>query len=109
MHWKIKRKLSGATKLYLVEPENDKATELKVQLYGEYVSFQLNLPFPRKVDYRSLEYGGFNYDPIIDTPITHYSKKSVIRNLENSKGYRSNDSDTIDSLIDLIKHMSDYI
>ncbi|WP_177735199.1 hypothetical protein [Flavobacterium inviolabile] len=108
MHWTIKRKLATATKLYLVEPEDNKAIEIKIQLpTGEYVEIELNHPFPKNVYYKSLANGGFNYDPIIDMPITHYSKRNTLRNLRNSIAYRSNNSDTIDKLINLVNTMSD--
>lgn len=110
MHWTIKRKLTRAIKLYLVEPEDNKAIEIKIQLPdGEYIEIELNHPFPKKVQYKSLSNGGFNYDPTIDMSITHYSKKHTLRNLKNSIGYRNNSKDTIDKLTDLINIMSDYI
>lgn len=110
MHWTIKRKLTRAIKLYLVEPEDDKAIEIKIQLpYGEYIEIELNHPFPKRVEYKSLSNGGFNYDPTTDMSITHYSKKHTLRNLKNSIGYRNNSKDTIDKLTDLINIMSDYI
>lgn len=108
MHWKTKRKLTRAIKLYLVEPEENKAIEIKIQLpEGEYLEIELNHPFPKSVQYKSLANGGFNYDPIIDMPITHYSKRNILRNLKNSIAYRSNNSDTIDKLIGLVNTMSD--
>src|SRR3989338_2784552 len=106
MHPKTKQKLLHAIKLYTVEPESGKAYEVKIQLpYGEYVEIELNQPFPKKVVYKSLEHGGFNYDPIIDTPITHNPRKKVIEILKNSIGYRHNDTETINRLISLIEEM----
>lgn len=109
MHYKTREKLKKANKLYTVEPEDAKAIEIKVQLpSNEYVRFFLNEPFPSKVYYHRLEHGGFNYDPQIDTPITRYSGKETVRILKNSIGYRSNNTDTIDKLIEVIKDMEFY-
>ena len=109
MHWKTKRRLSEATKLYTVEPEVDKVYEVKIKLLKmDYVCIYLNEPFPKKVEYRSL-YGGFNYDPLKDIPITHNSRKEVIRILKNSIGFRNNNADTINKLITLIETMDYYI
>lgn len=106
MHYKTKNKLLTATKIYTVEPERGKATEIKIQLpEREYVQFDLNLPIPKTVIYISLEYGGFNYDPLIDTQIIHNSAKVTIKILRNSIGYRSNDIGTINELIALIESM----
>ena len=110
MHYKSKIKLRAATKLYTIEPEEDKATILRIQLpTREYVEVRLNLPFPKTVSYISLAHGGFNYDPIQDTPITHNPSYEVIRILQNSINYRSNNTDTINKLILLIGEMSPYI
>lgn len=110
MHYKTKQKLSTATKLYAVVREGEYTTEIKIQLpYGNYVSIFLNEPKNQKIVYRELKYGGFNYDPTKDTPIYHYRKKQIIKILQNSKNYRSNDSETIDMLIELLGLMSDYI
>ena len=110
MHHKTKKKLLEATKLYLVEPEDNKTIEIKIQLpYSEYVSIFLHEPINQKVIYRSLNHGGFNYDPTKDTPITKYRKKQIIKILENSIDYRSNSTDTINLMIDLVNSMNDYI
>lgn len=106
MHWKTKQRLRTAAKLYTIEPEIDKAYEIKMQLPTmEYVCIYLNEPFSQKVQYRSLSNGGFNYDPLKDTPITHNPKNEVIRILKNSVGFRSNNANTIEKLIELIKPM----
>lgn len=110
MHYKTKSKLKAATKLYIIEPEDGLAVEVKVQLPNfEYIEFELNQPFPTKVVYKNLAHGGFNYNPDIDTPITHYPKKRVLIILKNSIGYRNNNEDTIDKLIELINEMAHYI
>lgn len=110
MHWKTRNKLSKATKLYTLEPEEDKTHEIRIQLSpSEYVCIYLNEPFPKKVEYRSLKHGGFNYDPTKDIPITRYSKNQVVRILENSINFRNNDSLTINKLIALIDTMDEYI
>lgn len=110
MHYKVRNKLKAATKLYTVEPEIDKATQVRIQLPSrEYVQIDLNQPFPYSVNYISLEYGGFNYDPLVDTPITHNSAKETKRILTNSRNFRNNNSDTIDKLIELINEMTSYI
>ncbi len=109
MHYKTKNKLITATKIYTVEPESDKATEIKIQLPDhEYVQFDLNLPIPKTVIYISLSHGGFNYDPVYDTPIVNNSAKETIKILRNSIGYRSNNSGTINELIALIESMTLY-
>lgn len=109
MHYKTKNKLKTATKIYTTEPEISKAVEIRIQLpENEYVQFNLNLPIPKKVIYISLSYGGFNYNPAIDTPITRYSPKETIKILQNSIGYRSNDSNTINELMALIESMDLY-
>jgi len=109
MHYRTKNKLKTATKLYTVEPERDKTTEIKIQLPAmEYVHFDLNLPIPKTVIYNSLSYGGFNYDPAIDTQIVHNSAKETIKILRNTIGYRSNDGKTINELIALIETMPLY-
>ncbi len=106
MHNQTRNKLKTAKQLYTVEPEPDKAIRINVQLpKNEYVEFYLNEPFPSKVQYRSLEYGGLNYNPPTDTPIIIYTKKDTIRILKNSIGYRSNNTDTINKLIELIEEM----
>ncbi|MGL2965891.1 hypothetical protein [Flavobacterium sp. XGLA_31] len=110
MHPKTKEKLKRAIKLYTVEPEHGKAYEIKIQLpYGEYIEIELNQPFPKRVIYKSLEHGGFNYDPSKDTRITHNSRKHTIRILKNSIDFRHNNLDTINKLILLIEEMSEYI
>lgn len=110
MHYKSRNKLKSAIKLYTVEPEADRAIQVKIQLPSkEYVQFDLNLPFPNSVNYISLEYGGFNYDPLVDIPITHNSSKETNRILINSKNFRNNNNETIDKLIQLIKEMSPFI
>jgi len=110
MHHKVRKKLRTAKKLYSVEPESDKVVQLKIQLpTNEYVQIDLNQPFPQKVTYISLSYGGFNYNPLIDTPICHYSSNDTKTILKNSIGYRNNNKDTIEKLIQLIDEMSDYI
>lgn len=110
MHYKTRNKLKTATKIYTVEPEKGKAIEIKVQLpEGIYVQFDLNLPFPNTVNYISLSYGGFNYDPETDTPIVHNSATETIKRLRNSVDYRNNNLVTIEELIKLIETMSPYI
>lgn len=110
MHYKTKKKLLKATKLYTVEPERGKATQILIQLpSSEYVRVELNLPYPKKVQYISLAHGGFNYDPLVDIPITHNPSKKIINILNNSISYRSNNKDTIDKLISLIENMNPYI
>ncbi|MBV7270147.1 hypothetical protein [Winogradskyella luteola] len=110
MHWKTKNKLiNNTTKIYLIEPEEDKAIELRLQLHQEYIAFELHLPIPKHIQYKSLLHGGFNYNPETDIPITHYQIKRVIRNLENSKFYRNNKSETIDELIVLLNSMSCFL
>jgi hypothetical protein len=110
MHYKTKNKLKTAIKIYTVEPVNGKVTEIKVQLpEGKYVEFDLNLPFPNTVSYKSLSFGGFNYDPEIDTQIIHDSATEVIKKLRNSISYKSNNRSTIEDLITLIKTMSPII
>jgi hypothetical protein len=73
------------------------------------VQFDLNLPFPKTVNYISLSHGGFNYDPAIDIPIVHNSATDTIESLRNSIGYRNNNKTTIEELIKLIETMSQYI
>ncbi len=110
MHHKTRNKLKTATKIYTVEPEDGKVTEIKVQLpEHNYVQFDLNLPFPKAVNYISLSHGGFNYDPAIDIPIFRYSGLETIKKLRNSIGYRNNNRITIEELIKLIETMSPYI
>jgi hypothetical protein len=108
MNWKTKQKLLKAKKLYLVESDKDMAIEIKIQLDSEYVSFKLNSIF-LKVKYLNLSPNGFKYDLEKDIKITHYYKNDILLKLKNSKGYKNNNSTTIDSLIVLIKGMSDYI
>lgn len=108
MHWKTRKRLSTATKLYTVLPEENKTHEVRIQLPTmDYVCIYLNEPFPNKVEYRSLNHGGFNYDAARDTPIRFYPKKKVIKILENSIDFRYNNTDTINQLISLICTM-DY-
>jgi hypothetical protein len=110
MPYRVKNKLKTATKIYTVEPVIDKATQVRIQLpTREYVQIELNLPFPRSVTYISLTHGGFNYDPLIDIPITHNSANETKRILKNSIDFRSNNSDTIEKLILLIDEMTPYI
>jgi hypothetical protein len=104
MHYKTKNKLKTAKKIYTVVPQKEKATEIRFQLPDHtYVQFNLNLPFPKTVNYISLEHGGFNYDPAIDTPIVHYPAKKTINILRNSIDYRNNDRETIEEIIKLIE------
>ncbi len=50
----------------MIEPEDDKAIEIKNQLAeSEYVEIDLNHPFLKSVQYKSLASGGFNYRPTI--------------------------------------------
>lgn len=110
MHYKVKQKLSTATKLYLVVPEGEKAIQLKIQLpSAEYVQINLHQPLPSRVDYISLANGGFNFNAEVDTPIIRYSAIQTKKVLKDSIGYRNNNQDTIEKLIEIIDTMKEYI
>lgn len=110
MHYKTRNKLKTAKKLYTVEPEDDKVIQVKIQLpFDEYVEINLHQPFPSKIVYNNLEHGGFNYDPEIDSSITHRSAENTINVLNNSFNYRNNNDATIRQLITLIEQIPHHI
>lgn len=111
MHWKTRKKLESTDRVYLTTESSivELTYQARIKLpTEEYVLLELHLPIPSKVEYQSLKYGGFNYKPAIDPPMTHYSKKRTIKILNDSKEYRDNNANTIDTLIALVLKMNEF-
>lgn len=111
MHWKTRIRLETADRVYLTTQDlkTELAYEARIKLpSNEYVLIELHHPFPNKPYYQSLNYGGFNYNPETDPPMTHYSKSRTLAILNASKGYRGNSTKTIDILTSLVEKMREF-
>src|SRR3569833_1853285 len=110
MHWKTKRKLEGADRVYLTTQDRntDLAYQARIKLpSNEYLLIELHQPFPNQPNYQSLAHGELNYDPENDPPMTHFSKLQTKRILNASKNNRENSAKTIDVLVSLIRNFKD--
>ena len=113
MHWKSKNKIQReTTKLYLTELKgNEKwARQIHLQLgKKEYVLINLKTNFPKKIEYLSLNNGGFNYTPGEGDQIIIHDRNKTIEILKNSKKSILINSETIDQVIILIQGMENLI
>jgi len=112
MHWKTKKKLLSAEKLYLTHKDlnSEYCYEIRFQLpNNEYVLFDLRYEIPSKIKYKSLIPYGFGYYEETDNPIIIYRKKIVLEYLENSKKEKRSNQKTIETIIDLVNKMENVI
>lgn len=109
MHWKSKNKIQReTTKLYLTELKVNEKWAHKIYLQlgkREYVLINLKTNFPKKIEYISLNNGGFNYILGKDDQIIIYGRNEVIEILKNSKKAKLINPETIDKVINLIQGM----
>ncbi|MCG8860003.1 hypothetical protein [Tenacibaculum finnmarkense] len=112
MHWKTKKKLLSAEKLYLTHKDIDSKScyEVRFQLpNNEYVLFDLRYEIPSKIRYESLIPNGFSYNEDTDNPIIIYRQKVILEYLENSKKEKGSDQKTIETIINLVNKMENLI
>lgn len=108
MHWKTKRKILRATKLYVTEVNGDSnlTSEIRIQIdKKEYVFIDFYISFPKNISYLSLIPNGFNYKVGIDPRITIFGKTKILQVLRNSKNLPNIDVETIDKVISLVTEM----
>ena len=104
MHWRTKRKLQGATKLYLTltAPGSETCTELRIQLPDKtYVYINLSEEWPSPIKYNPL---GFSLSD--DNLVHHDNKTRTLKRLNASRSYGTNNSKTVDVAINLINTMT---
>lgn len=110
MHWKTKNKLLSANKIYLTLPELgcEECYEIRIQFPTKnYVLIDLELEFPHRIEYLSLEPNGFDYTVGEDSPIVIYGKTDAIKKLHQSINFGNNDPSTVKKVIDLVNSMND--
>lgn len=92
--------------MYKISNEKQ-ATKLRCQIGNkEYVIFDLYDEFPVKLEFLKLSPDGFGYNQHIDDQIINRGKKETLKILEESKGLKNINVDTIDKVIDLVKQMT---
>lgn len=108
MHWKTRKKIINAIKLYAttLNGDSDKCHEIRIQLpKSEYILIDLEVDFPKTFNYLSLKDGGFNYTPEEDESIIKFGKSQIMCVLNNSVGLGQNNSDTINEVVKLVNDM----
>lgn len=112
MHWKTKRKILSAEKIYLTHKALDLryCYEVRFQLpKKEYILLDLWFDFPTKINYESLIPNGFGYNEKTDNPIRIYNKRSTLDYLENTKNDGKGNQQTIELVVILINKMKNLV
>lgn len=104
MHWRTKKKILSADKIYLTPQKLGAGTchEARIQIGNEYVYIDLTSRWPDLIQYHSLN-GGFGLPP--DHIVHVYGKSQALTILNNSRTLPGNNPDTIDTVIDLVQNM----